>query len=187
MSQHVVPISCALQNFGSHWGLGQSSVQRVFWIVSHRNFCFAKKLLPFLFIRKCFIIVVIIFFFSSKLPTDTLNVKGAAIQVLVLNQDYSFSAESILLLNQVQNMSGIASLEFLPVYLMPLRKFDMSHISYQVSLYGIASTFFSLNFPILKTRENITKKTWFCLLTCNGFSFVIVFVKLLSVCVWGGR
>lgn len=68
----------------------------------------------------------------SKLPADVLNVKGAAVQVLVFNQDYSYSAEAILLLNQVQNMSGIVSLEFLPVYLMPLRKFDMSHISYQV-------------------------------------------------------
>ncbi|KFM78773.1 BAI1-associated protein 3, partial [Stegodyphus mimosarum] len=66
------------------------------------------------------------------LPSDVLSVKGVVIQVRVLNQDNSYSAEAVLLLNQVQNMSGFTSVEFLPVYLMPLRKFDMSHISYQV-------------------------------------------------------
>ncbi|XP_054710628.1 uncharacterized protein LOC129220266 [Uloborus diversus] len=72
------------------------------------------------------------FFQFSKLPASVLSVKGAVIQVLVLNQDHSYSAEAVLLLNQVQNMSGLSSLEFLPVYLMPLKKFDMSHTCYQV-------------------------------------------------------
>ncbi|KAG8200746.1 hypothetical protein JTE90_022350 [Oedothorax gibbosus] len=72
------------------------------------------------------------FFQFSNLPLEVLSVKGAVIQVLVLNETKSFSGEAVLLLNQVQNMSGFSSLEFLPVYLMALRKFDMSQISYQV-------------------------------------------------------
>ncbi|GFV38928.1 BAI1-associated protein 3 [Trichonephila clavipes] len=72
------------------------------------------------------------FFQFSNLPAKILSIKGAVVQVLVLNQDKSFSAEAVLLLKQVQNMSGFASLEFLPVYLMALKKFDMSQISYQV-------------------------------------------------------
>ncbi|XP_015930526.2 uncharacterized protein [Parasteatoda tepidariorum] len=68
----------------------------------------------------------------SKLPTKVLSVKGAVVQVHVLNQDSSYSAEAVLLLKQVQNMSGFTSLEFLPVYLMPLKKFEMSEISFQV-------------------------------------------------------
>ncbi|GFR24230.1 BAI1-associated protein 3 [Trichonephila clavata] len=69
---------------------------------------------------------------TSNLPAKILSIKGAVVQVLVLNQDKSYSAEAVLLLKQVQNMSGFASLEFLPVYLMALKKFDMSQISYQV-------------------------------------------------------
>ncbi|GFU16691.1 BAI1-associated protein 3 [Nephila pilipes] len=72
------------------------------------------------------------FFQFSNLPAKILSIKGAVVQVLVLNQNKSYSAEAVLLLKQVQNMSGFASLEFLPVYLMPLKKFDMSQISYQV-------------------------------------------------------
>lgn len=72
------------------------------------------------------------FFQFSNLPAKILSIKGAVVQVLVLNQDKSYSAEAVLLLKQVQNMSGFASLEFLPVYLMSLKKFDMSEISYQV-------------------------------------------------------
>ncbi|GFQ87045.1 BAI1-associated protein 3, partial [Trichonephila clavata] len=72
------------------------------------------------------------FFQFSNLPAKILSIKGAVVQVLVLNQDKSYSAEAVLLLKQVQNMSGFASLEFLPVYLMALKKFDMSQISYQV-------------------------------------------------------
>ncbi|XP_055932197.1 uncharacterized protein LOC129962486 [Argiope bruennichi] len=72
------------------------------------------------------------FFQFSNLPLDVLNMKGSVVQVLVVNQDKSFSAEAVLLLKLVQNMRGFTSLEFLPVYLMPLKKFDMSQISYQV-------------------------------------------------------
>ncbi|CAL1275789.1 unnamed protein product [Larinioides sclopetarius] len=72
------------------------------------------------------------FFQFSNLPLEVFSVKGSVVQALVVNQDKSFSGEAVLLLKQVQNMRGFTSLEFLPVYLMPLKKFDMSQIAYQV-------------------------------------------------------
>ncbi|GIY16251.1 uncharacterized protein CEXT_619841 [Caerostris extrusa] len=72
------------------------------------------------------------FFQFTNLPSEVLSIKGAVVQVLVLNEDKSYSAEAVLLLKSVQNMSGFISLEFLPVYLMPLKKFDISHIAYQI-------------------------------------------------------
>ncbi|GIX92074.1 BAI1-associated protein 3 [Caerostris darwini] len=71
-------------------------------------------------------------FARTNLPSEVLSIKGAVVQVLVLNEDKSYSAEAVLLLKSVQNMSGFISLEFLPVYLMPLKKFDISHIAYQI-------------------------------------------------------
>lgn len=68
----------------------------------------------------------------TQLHESVLTIKGAVIQLRVQNQDSSFCAESVLNLNQVQNMSSVISMDFLPVYLMPLRTFDRSQPSFQV-------------------------------------------------------
>lgn len=66
------------------------------------------------------------------LHESVLSIRGAVIQLRVQNQDSSFCAEAVLNLNQVQNMSNVTSIEFLPVYLMALRTFDRSQPSFQV-------------------------------------------------------